>query len=107
VAESLALATASRRQVDVSAERLDEAEAGLREELHRIEAGQGLPIELLDNLTRAVEARQAVIAAIAAYDRAEFRLFVALGQPPTCALPKAEALNASARHEAGTSNALR
>jgi outer membrane protein TolC len=107
VAESLALATAARRQVDVSEQRLDEAEAGLREELHRIEAGQGLPIELLDNLTRAVEARQAIIAAFAAYDRAEFRLFVALGQPPTCALPSAEALNASARDEAGTSNAVR
>ena len=96
VAEALALVTAGRREVDVSEQRLIEAEAGLREELLRIEAGQGLPIELLDNLTRAVEARQAIIAAIAGYDRAEFRLFVALGQPPTNAMPKADALNARA-----------
>ena len=54
--------------------------------------GQGLPIELLDSLQRLVAARQAIVAAVIGYDEAQFQLFVALGQPPTVALPSATAL---------------
>ncbi len=86
--------TAGRREIDVQTARLAVAEAGFREELARIRGGEGLPIELLDNLTRLVSGRQAIVAAIAAYDQAQFRLFVALGQPPTLALSNAQKLDA-------------
>ena len=89
VAEAYALSNANKLAIDVARRRLGEAEAGFREEFNRIRAGEGLPIELLDNLTRLVSARQAIVEAIAAYDRAQFQLFVALGQPPTVALPNA------------------
>jgi outer membrane protein TolC len=92
VAEAYGLSMAALQQVTVSEKRLTSGEEGFREELNRINGGQGLPIELLDNLNRAVAARQAIVAAITAYDRAQFQLFVALGQPPTLALPNAQAL---------------
>jgi len=94
VAEAYALSTAGRQEVSVQEKRLAVAEAGFREEFARIRGGEGLPIELLDNLTRLVDARGAIIDALSAYDQAQFRLFVALGQPPTVALPSVGSLDA-------------
>jgi outer membrane protein TolC len=96
VAEAYAQSTARQREMDIQEQRLAAAETGFREELGRIRGGAGLPIELLDNLTRLVAARQAIVATVAAYDQAQFALFVALGQPPTRALPNAKALEAPA-----------
>ncbi len=76
------------------AHRLANAEAGYVEELRRVQGGEGLPIELIDNLNRLVHARVALIQVIATYDKAQFNLFVALGQPPTLALPNAQSLMA-------------
>ncbi len=95
VAEAYAQVSAGRQEVNVQEKRLAAAEAGFREELNRIRGGEGLPIELLDNLTRLVAARQALVAAVAAYDQAQFRLFVALGQAPTLALPNTQGLRAA------------
>ncbi|MBI3838401.1 MAG: TolC family protein [Planctomycetia bacterium] len=92
VAEAYVSSVATRRQLDIFENRLASAEAGLREEFNRIRGGEGLPIELLDSLSRAVAARQALVAAIAAYDQAQFRLFVALGQLPKLALPEVQSL---------------
>ena len=86
VAEAFAGSAAQRQAIAISERRLAEAESGFVEEFNRIRGGEGLPIELLDNFTRLVAARQAIVAAIVAYDQAQFRLFVALGQPPTVAL---------------------
>ncbi len=95
VAEAYAQSAAAQQQIDISQRRLAEAEAGFQEELGRIRGGEGLPIELLDNLTRAIDARLALVAVVTTYDQAQFRLFVALGQPPTLALPNAEAFKAA------------
>ncbi len=94
VAEAYASTNANYLAIEVARRRLSEAEAGFQEEFNRIRGGEGLPIELLDNLTRLVSARQAIVAAVAAYDRSQFQLFVALGQPPTLALPNAGRLGA-------------
>jgi outer membrane protein TolC len=83
VTQSYGLTIAGRQQIEISAVRVAEAEAGYREELARIQGGEGLPIELLDNLTRLITARQSIVSAIVAYDEAQFRLFVALGHSPT------------------------
>ncbi len=94
VAKSYALVTAGRKEIDAAELRLSAAEAGFAEELRRVQGGEGLPIELIDNLTRLVKARLAMIVAVATYDKAQFQLFVALGQPPTLALPNAQSLTA-------------
>ena len=91
VADAFALSQAQQRNVAVARRRLETAETGYREDLLRIRGGQGLPIELLDSLQRLVTARQAIVAAVIGYDEAQFRLFVALGQPPMVALPSARA----------------
>ena len=96
VAEAYAAANANFLAIDVARRRLVEAEDGFHEEFNRIRGGEGLPIELLDNLTRLVSARKALVDAIAAYDRSQFQLFVSLGQPPTWALPNAGRLGVEA-----------
>jgi len=48
----------------------------------RTRAGEGLPLEALNNITRLNEARQQLLTAVIEYDRAELRLLVALGQSP-------------------------
>jgi outer membrane protein TolC len=92
VADAFALSRAQARNLAVANQRLATAEAGYREDLIRIRAGQGLPIELLDSLQRLVAARKAIVSAVIGYDEAQFQLFVALGQPPMVALPSAKAL---------------
>ncbi|HTU26785.1 MAG TPA: TolC family protein [Pirellulales bacterium] len=92
VSDAYAASQAQTRNLAVARERLAAAEQGYQEDLARIRGGQGLPIELLDSLQRLVAARQAVVASAIGYDEAQFRLFVALGQPPTVALPRAQAL---------------
>ena len=82
---AVAQGAAASQQIDISEQRLIEAEDGFREEFARIRGGEGLPIELLDNLTRNIAARQTMVSTIVAYDKAQFNLFVALGQPPTSA----------------------
>ena len=47
----------------------------------------GLPIEVVNSLDLLARARQDFIAAIVEYDQAQFRLFVALGNPPAVAFP--------------------
>jgi outer membrane protein TolC len=96
IASAYGLSAAGRNEITVCRARLANAEAGYVQELRRIQAGEGLPIELIDNLNRLVRARVALIEAIANYDRAQFDLFVALGQPPTLALPNAQALQSPA-----------
>jgi outer membrane protein TolC len=51
-------------------------------DLGRIRGGQGLPIELIDSLRLLADARYEYLDAISAYNRAQFELYVALGQPP-------------------------
>src|SRR5262249_25040461 len=47
-----------------------------------IKGGEGLPIELLYSLRLLVRGRAAYLNAIADYNRAQFELYVALGNPP-------------------------
>lgn len=71
------------RAIGVQRRRVQEATEGFQRDLTRIRGGVGLPIEVLDNATRLREAREALLAAVIGFDRAQFELFVALGQPPT------------------------
>jgi outer membrane protein TolC len=67
-------------------------ESGIRawnEDILRIRGGAGLPIAALDSLRLLGNSRYAYIDAIAAYNRSQFELYVALGQPPAQMLARA------------------
>ena len=85
VAEAFADAAARRRQVEIAQHELETSSASYREDLTRTRNGQGLPIEVLISVTQLATARQNLIDAVIEYDKAQFRLYVALGQPPVAA----------------------
>jgi outer membrane protein TolC len=79
--------SASRlREVEVARRNVIVSSDGFQRDLDRIRGGQGLPIEVLNNARLLALARQALLKAIIDFDRSQFELFVALGQPPTLAL---------------------
>jgi outer membrane protein TolC len=82
VAEAYALSAARLRALDVTRREVERAQRAFREDLLRTRNLEGKPIETLHSLNQLVTARQALIAALIAYDQAQFQLFVALGQPP-------------------------
>jgi len=55
---------------------------GFEEDLRRTCNRVGLPIEVLDSLRLLDRSRNAYLDAIVEYNRAQFELYVALGQPP-------------------------
>lgn len=88
VAEAYNTSAQQFLSIGIERRRVQEASAGFQRDLERIRdirarRGGGRPIELLDNARRLFSARQDLLAAIVGFDRAQFQLFVALGQPPT------------------------
>ncbi len=69
-------------QVSRHADAVRTGEQALKEDLIRVRGRQGLPIELLDSLRQVTDARRDYLNAIIGYNRAEIRLYVALGNPP-------------------------
>lgn len=90
VGEAYAEAAARRRQLEVASRQLATAEAGFREELNRTRGGEGLPIEVLNSFDLLFRTTLDSIVATVQYNQAQFRLFVALGNPPEVALPGME-----------------
>jgi outer membrane protein TolC len=88
VAETYGVAAARRQQVDVAQRQLATAAEGARLDIARARNVEGRPIEVLNSLRLLSSARLELIRTVVGYDQAQFRLFVALGQPP--ALPFAE-----------------
>ena len=86
IASAYARAQARFAQIAINEQAIRTGEQGFREDLFRIQGGQGLPIEVLNNLRLLARARMAYLASIIDYDQAEFELYVALGQPPANAL---------------------
>jgi outer membrane protein TolC len=87
VTQAYAVARAQKSAVLVTERQLQVAARGMQEEFRRVRAGQARPIESLDTVTRLSRARQNAIAAVVAYNIAQFRLFVAIGETPTEANP--------------------
>jgi outer membrane protein TolC len=82
VGEAYALAVARRRQLSPALRRIRDSEAGFTADYHRLRAGEGLPLESLNSVRLLATARQELVTVIIADTIAQFRLFVALGQPP-------------------------
>jgi len=90
VAEAHADSAARQRDLEVARRKLERAQDGMKRDLQRVRAFQGKPIEVLDNARLLASARQEFVNALTQYNQAQLRLFVALGQPPTLALPVAD-----------------
>ena len=93
VAEAYARSHARYAQIATTEAAVKSGLAGFREDYDRIfrrareeEKSRTLPIELLDNFRMLNRARRAYLDAIVDYNRAQFELFVAMGQPPADAL---------------------
>lgn len=91
VMEAFSVAFARRREM-ASAQRAVAAARDsyrLNEERVRRAPEQGRPIELLQAIQALNRARLEYLQVVADYNRAQFRLYTALGTPPLCALQSA------------------
>ncbi len=82
VAEAYAKTHARFARIGTSELAVRSATKGFREDLLRIENTVAPAIETVDSLRLLARARSAYLNAIVDYDRAQFELYVALGQPP-------------------------
>jgi outer membrane protein TolC len=86
VVEAYAATQAGRRDLDLARRRVETAAEAFELDLVRARNLKGLPIETLDSLRLLEAARREEVRAAFAYNQAQFRLFVALGTPPTVAV---------------------
>lgn len=82
VEECQAQVQARRRTVSVTWTQLAAAERGAREDLNLTRSGEVLPLEAVNSITRLAAARQQLLTAVIDYNRAELRLYVAVGTSP-------------------------
>jgi hypothetical protein len=86
VAEAYAKTHARFSQIGISERAVLSGTRGLREDLTRVENQVVPAIETVNSIDLLARARYAYLDSIVDYDRAQFELFVALGQPPADAL---------------------
>ena len=82
VTEAVAAARAAATLIKTTNEALAAAEDGFALEMERIKQVQGRPIEELDSFRQLLESRQEALRAVVAFNVAQFRLFVAVGNTP-------------------------
>lgn len=70
------------RQIRLGEAAMADADRGYQEDLIRIKGNEGLPIEVLDSLSLVEKSRLRYLKAVMDFNRAQFDLYVALGQPP-------------------------
>lgn len=70
-----------RTQMKLAQESIAAAQESYNLNHQRIRAGEGLPIELLQSISALAEARVAYTSAVADYNRAQYRLMRAIGNP--------------------------
>lgn len=88
VAEAYASVHARYDQIATLEESVKASQEAFKEDVVRIRGQEGLPIELIDSLRLLGRARTEYLDAIIAYNEAQFRLYVALGQPPADSLAR-------------------
>ena len=91
VAEAYAKTHARFAQITTNEAAVRSGLAGFQEDFDRIKSRAArtvLPIELLDNFRLLARARRQYLDAIVDYNRAQFELYVAMGQPPAAALSR-------------------
>jgi outer membrane protein TolC len=88
VAAAFARVHARYAQIGTGQKAAEVSRRGFEQDLVRTRNGVGLPIEVLDSLRLLQRSRLAYLDAIIDYNRAQFELYVALGQPPACTLAR-------------------
>ena len=82
VATAYARTHARFAQIETGERAVQTGAKAFQEDLVRTKNQEGLPIEVLDSLRLLARSRYAYLDAIVDYNRAQFELYVALGQPP-------------------------
>lgn len=82
VGEALADARAAATQIRTAETALTIAEEGFKLESDRVKQVPGRPLELIDSFRQLLESRQEVLRATVAFNAAQFRLWVAVGNTP-------------------------
>ena len=88
VAVAYARTHARFAQIGIAERAVETSKHGFDADLRRTKGLVGLPIEVLDNLRLLGRARMNYLQAITDYNRAQFELYVALGQPPADCLAR-------------------
>lgn len=88
VAEAHALVAAAFLQIDAAEKAVRASSEAFAQDLARVKGGQGLPLEAVDSLRLLGRSRFEYLDAIIDYNRAQFRLWVALGRPPANCLAR-------------------
>ena len=88
VAEAKGRVDARFLQIDAGEKAVRASADAYTEDLTRIKGGQGLPLEVVDSLRLLGRSRYEYLDAILDYNRAQFQLWVALGQPPANSLAR-------------------
>lgn len=95
VATSQSRVLARYAQIEIHEKAIASSQTAFKEDLVRTRNNIGLPIEVLDSLRLLGRSKYAYLDAIVDYNRAQFELYVALGQPPADVLSRPVPLNAS------------
>jgi outer membrane protein TolC len=82
VAQAYARTHARFAQIGTAERAIQSGQNAFQEDLNRTRNAVGLPIEVLDSLRLLARSRYTYLDAISDYNRAQFELYVALGQPP-------------------------
>jgi outer membrane protein TolC len=88
VATAHARTQARLAQMDVAEKAIKLSQQAFQEDLSRTKNNLGLPIEVLDSLRLLGRSRSTYLEAIVDYNRAQFELYVAIGQPPASQLAR-------------------
>jgi outer membrane protein TolC len=88
VAAAYARTHARFAQIATAERAVQSSTQAFKEDLTRTRNREGLPIEVLDSLRLLGRSRYAYLDAIVDYNRAQFALYVALGQPPADTLAR-------------------
>lgn len=82
VADAYARVQSRSAQLDTRWRAVKTSRDGFQLDLKRANAGEGLPIEVLDSLRLLARSQQEYLETITAYNQAQYELYVAIGQPP-------------------------
>jgi outer membrane protein TolC len=88
VASAQARVMARFDQIETNEKAIKASETAFKQDLARTRNNLGLPIEVLDSLRLMGRSKNAYLDAIIDYNRAQFELYAALGQPPADTLAR-------------------
>lgn len=88
VASAHARTQARLAQIETSERAVKASQDAFKQDFIRTRNREGLPIEVLDSLRLLGRSRQTYLDAILDYNRAQFELYVAIGQPPAVHLAR-------------------